>query len=77
MPYPATTDPDYCPGSRTIIDNYDDEKQWHTCPVCERPISAMGNTGCFFPHVRNKARARLRDDVQETLIAAGCNRRRQ
>lgn len=75
MPYPSPDDPDYCPGSRQLIANYDPLKHWHRCASCGRLIVAMGKTGRFFPHVKNKKRARRRDDVQEGLTAHGMNHR--
>lgn len=76
MPYPLPTDPDYCAGSLTDIPTYTDHQDriWHRCPVCLRPISAMPN-GKFFAHVNNIKRARRRDAVQEGLIAHGLNQR--
>jgi hypothetical protein len=75
MPYPLTTDPDYCAGSRTVIPDYDDVRQWFRCPSCGRLISAMGKTERFFDHVSNRRRARRRDAVQESLTMYGHNRK--
>lgn len=75
MPYPSTTDPDYCAGSRQLIWGFDPKMQWFRCPKCSRLISAMGKTQRFFPHLANKKRARRRDAVQESLAAHGLNRK--
>lgn len=75
MPYPAITDPDYCEGSRQLIADHDDVRQWFRCPKCGRLISAMGKTKRFFDHVSNKRRARRRDAIQESLTAYGHNRK--
>lgn len=76
MPYPATTDPDYCSGSRQLIPDYDDVRIWFRCPKCGRLIAAMGKTKRFFDHVNDKRRARRRDAIQEGLTAHGLNTRR-
>lgn len=73
MPYPTPDDADYCEGSRQHVPTWDATKQWFRCPWCSRLISAMGNTHTFFPHVRNKKRARRGDAVQEDLTAHGLN----
>lgn len=77
MPYPAPTDPDYCPGSRTPIPGYDGKKQWYRCPQCKRLIASMGKQGRFYPHVRTKKRARRGDAVQEGLTAYGHNSKQE
>jgi hypothetical protein len=73
MPYPSPDDPDYCDGSRTPVPNHDPDKLWFRCPKCGRLICAMGKTGLFFPHVKNKKRARRGDAIQEGLTAHGLN----
>jgi predicted RNA-binding Zn-ribbon protein involved in translation (DUF1610 family) len=75
MPYPDANDPDYCAGSRQVIEDYDEERQWFRCPTCGRLISAMGKTKRFFDHVSNRRRARRRDAVQEGLTAYGMNKK--
>lgn len=75
MPYPKPDDPDYCPASRTEIKNYKPDAIWHRCPSCGRLISSMGKLRQFFPHVKNKKRARKGDSIQEGLTAHGLNSR--
>lgn len=75
MPYPKRNDPDFCAGSDKTVpeDKFDPNAIWHRCPDCKRPIAVGPKSRKFFAHVRNIKRARRGDDVQETLIAHGCN----
>ncbi len=70
MPFPATTDPDYCPASLTPAQGYSLTVQWFRCPQCTRPIAARRD-GSFYPHVSDVRRARRRDRVQESLMTYG------
>lgn len=72
MPFPATTDPEYCPGSLTPAPGYSVAVQWFRCPQCRRPISARRD-GSFYPHVSNVRRARRGDRIQEALMTYGVN----
>lgn len=76
MSYPKPDDPDYCPSSREPIKDHDPKVLWFRCPTCGRLICGMGKTGRFFPHVKNKKRARRGDHIQESLAAAGLNTKR-
>jgi hypothetical protein len=75
MPFPRPTDPDYCEGSDTPVEDFDDEHEWFRCPRCGRLIRPRPRQRTFFPHVSNRARTRAGDDVRETLDAHGQNRR--
>lgn len=74
MPYPRPSDANYCPASEQRPSSYDPQLQWQRCPRCGRPIAAKAD-GRLFPHLDHPTRRN--DDIQESLIAAGLNRRRQ
>lgn len=76
MPYPKPDDPDFCPGSGTVVDDKDyPDLEWYRCPKCGRLIAANA-AGKFYPHVNNKKRARRGDSIQEGLTEYGHNRKR-
>lgn len=72
MPYPTPNQPGYCPASDTAPDTFDPTLQWQRCDTCHRPIVARRD-GRLYPHLDRPTRRK--DSVQETLIAAGLNRR--
>lgn len=77
MPYPKRDDPDFCPGSDKVlpIEDFDPNAIWHRCPDCKRPIAVGPKSRKFFDHVNNVKRARRGDDVQESLIRYGADRK--
>lgn len=74
MPFPSSSHPNYCPGSRNPLpDGYDPDAQWHRCEHCGRLIAEAGHQGIF--HAHKNVPGRRGDRIQETLHAAGLNRR--